>query len=134
MIEVPCPQCGRFPPSPSQGTPSGSERLRRASPPPPCSCPPLPPGPPDPPAERKVYPEILKLRREKRGGGREIVIVEGFNPGTQVDLEALAREIKSACGSGGTVKGRTLEIQGDHRDVIAQVLLAHGFRSKRAGG
>ncbi|MBI2930132.1 MAG: translation initiation factor [Planctomycetes bacterium] len=116
-LRIPCPQCGRFPP-------------------PPCDCPPLPPPPPEPaaPATRKLYPEILKLRREKRGGGREVVIVEGFNPGTQIDLEALARELKLACGTGGTVKGRTIEIQGDHREKIAEVLLAHRFRSKRAGG
>jgi translation initiation factor 1 len=119
VIEVPCPQCGKFPP-------------------PPCTCPPLPPGPADTPktapAKPKLYPEILKLRREKRGGGREIVIIEGWNPGTQVDFDALARELKLACGTGGTVKGRTIEIQGDHRDRIAEVLLARGFRSKRAGG
>jgi translation initiation factor 1 len=112
-LDIPCPRCGKLPP-------------------PPCGCV-LPPGPPDPPA-RKLYPEILKLRREKRGGGREVVIVEGFNPGTQVDLDQIARRIKRACGTGGTVRGRTLEIQGDHRDAIAEVLLEFGFRSKRAGG
>lgn len=111
-LSVPCPACGKVPP-------------------PPCACV-LPPGPAEP--QRKLYPEILKLRREKRPGGKELVIVEGFNPGTQIDLEDLAREIKRACGTGGTVKGRTIEIQGDHRDRIAEALLARGFRSKRAGG
>jgi translation initiation factor 1 len=84
--------------------------------------------------ERKLYPEILKLRRERRPGGREVVVIEGFNPGTQVRFDELAAEIKRACGTGGTVKGRMIEIQGDHRDRIAEVLLARGFRSKRAGG
>jgi translation initiation factor 1 len=51
-----------------------------------------------------------------------------------VDLDQIARRIKRACGTGGTVRGRTLEIQGDHRDAIAEVLLEFGFRSKRAGG
>lgn len=122
-LKVPCPQCGTFPPTP-------------------CPCPPLPPGPSDPPPTaaapvanpRKLYPETLKLRREKRGGGREIVVIEGFNPGTQVDLDALAQQLKRACGTGGTVKGRTIEIQGDHRDALMPLLLERGFRSKKAGG
>ncbi len=117
-IPVPCPQCGKFPP-------------------PPCSCPPLSPGPAEAPAaataKPKWFPEILKLRREKRNG-REVIVVEGFNPGTQVDFENLAAALKRTCGTGGTVKGRTVEIQGDHRDLIAQLLLEKGFRSKRAGG
>jgi translation initiation factor 1 len=83
--------------------------------------------------EQKVYPEILKLRREKRGG-REVIVIEGWNPGTRVDFDDIAKELRRVCGTGGTVKGRTIEIQGDHRDAIAQVLLARGFRSKRAGG
>lgn len=76
--------------------------------------------------------EIIKLRREKRGGGREIVVLEGFP--ADVDLEALASELKKKCGTGGTVKGRTLEMQGDHRDLLAALLFERGFRSKRAGG
>jgi len=81
-----------------------------------------------------LYPETLKLRREKRPGGREVVVIEGFNPGTQIDLDKLAAELKRTCGTGGTIKGRTIEIQGDHRDRIAVLLLTWGFRSKRAGG
>ncbi len=73
------------------------------------------------------------MRREKRGGGREVVILEGF-PRGGFDLEALARELKRRCGSGGTVRGFAIEIQGDHRDALAGVLQERGFRSKRAGG
>jgi translation initiation factor 1 len=86
-----------------------------------------------PVAAPKMYPEILKLRREKRSG-REVIVIEGWNPGTRVDFDDIAKELRRACSTGGTVKGRTIEIQGDHRDAIAQVLLARGFRSKRAGG
>ena len=73
------------------------------------------------------------MRREKRGGNREVIILEGF-PRGGFDLHAFAKEIKRRCGSGGTVRGFSLEIQGDHRDTLAKVLLEHGFRSKRAGG
>src|SRR5437868_4273382 len=107
-LAIPCPQCGKVPP-------------------PACACPPLPPGPaePSPAADSpkpKARPEIIKMRREKRGGGREVVILEGF-PRGGFDLEALARDLKRRCGTGGTVRGFTVEIQGDHRDALAEALL-----------
>jgi translation initiation factor 1 len=80
-----------------------------------------------------VRTEIIKMRREKRGGGREVIILEGFPKGG-FDLEALARDLKRRCGTGGTVRDFTIEIQGDHRDALAEALLERGFRSKRAGG
>ena len=49
-------------------------------------------------------------------------------------LDDLARDVKRACGAGGTVKGRAIEIAGDHRDQLAELLLARGYRSTRAGG
>ena len=121
-LAIPCPQCGKVPP-------------------PACDCPPLPPGPADPPpppavapeAKPKVRSEIIKMRREKRGGGREVIILEGFPKGG-FDLEALARDLKKRLGTGGAVRGFTIEIQGDHRDALAAALLERGFRSKRAGG
>ncbi|MBI2900056.1 MAG: translation initiation factor [Planctomycetes bacterium] len=106
-LDIPCPKCGS---------------LRT------CAC--LPPGPAD--TKPRVRQEVIKMRREKRGGGREIVILEGFH--ADVRLDDLARELKKRCGTGGTVKGPTIEIQGDHRDAIAAFLLERGFRSKRAGG
>ena len=122
-LAIPCPQCGKVPP-------------------PACACPPLPPGPPDatpaaapaPAAPaKKLRSETIKMRREKRGGGREIVILEGFPKGG-FDLDALARDLKRRLGTGGAVKGFTIELQGDHRDALESALLEHGFRSKRAGG
>ena len=110
-LDIPCPQCGK---------------------PPPCECPPLPPGPPDRPAP-KFRAEILKLRRERRPGNRETTIIEGFLTGS-VDVEAIGRDLKRRCGTGGSVKGGVIELQGDHRDVAAAFLLERGFRSKRAGG
>jgi len=114
-LEIPCPQCGKLPP-------------------PACACPQLPPGPAEAvPARPKVRPETIKMRREKRGSGREIVILEGFPKGG-FDLEALARDLKKRLGTGGCVRDFTIEIQGDHRDALAEALLERGFRSKRAGG
>ncbi|MBX9716007.1 MAG: stress response translation initiation inhibitor YciH, partial [Burkholderiaceae bacterium] len=44
------------------------------------------------------------------------------------------RELKAACGSGGTVKDGVIEIQGEHRDRIVQRLQAVGMTVKRVGG
>jgi translation initiation factor 1 len=73
------------------------------------------------------------MRREKRRGGREVVVLEGFPKGG-FDLGMFARDLKRRLGSGGGVKGFTIEIQGDHRDALTALLLERGFRSKRAGG
>jgi len=114
-LDVPCPQCGKLPP-------------------PACACPPLPPGPAETAAPAKKFrTEIIKMRREKRGGGREIILLEGFAKGG-FDLDAFARELKRRLGTGGAVKGFTIELQGDHREALEGILLEHGFRSKRAGG
>lgn len=117
MLKVPCPQCGKVPP-------------------PDCDCPPLPEGPPDPPVAEepgKKGPrrEVIKLRRERRRG-RDVIVVHEIPD--DVDLGALAKTLKTRCATGGTVKGATIEIQGDHRDAISAVLLEQGFRSRRSGG
>jgi len=91
------------------------------------------PGAGPSPEKPKLRPETIRMRREKRGGGREVVILEGFPKGG-FDLEVLAGELKKALGAGGTVRGFEIEIHGDHRDRLAELLLARGFRSKRAGG
>ena len=74
---------------------------------------------------------MIKLRRERRRG-RDVIVVHEIPD--DVDLGELAKTLKNRCATGGTVKGATIEIQGEHREAIANVLLERGFRSKRAGG
>jgi len=50
------------------------------------------------------------------------------------DLKALSKQLKQACGSGGTVKEGQIEIQGEHREIIAEVLQKLGYNVKIAGG
>jgi translation initiation factor 1 len=75
----------------------------------------------------------IRLRLERRASGRLVTVVSGL-PGSRDEVAALAREIKSACGTGGTVKGGVLVVQGDQRDGIEGALAARGLRSRRAGG
>jgi translation initiation factor 1 len=75
----------------------------------------------------------IRLRLERRASDRVVTLVTGL-PGTDEDRSDLARALKSACGTGGTVKGGVLELQGDHRDAVEAALRARGLKSKRAGG
>ena len=49
-------------------------------------------------------------------------------------LKALAKKLKRSCGSGGTVKNGMIEIQGEHRDKISDVLGELGYKVKISGG
>jgi translation initiation factor 1 len=89
-----------------------------------------------PPAPRKGAPPSgpgIRIRLERRASDRVVTAVTGL-PGSEQEKVALARALKSACGTGGTVKGGVLELQGDHRDAVEAALLARGLKSKRAGG
>ncbi len=75
----------------------------------------------------------IRIRLERRASDRVVTLVTGL-PGSEQDKAALARALKSACGTGGTVKAGILELQGDHRDAVEAALGARGLKSKRAGG
>ncbi len=55
-------------------------------------------------------------------------------PLTGAELSALARELRRRCGSGGSLKGEVIEIQGDHRETVLAELRSQGFTAKAAGG
>ena len=74
------------------------------------------------------------MGREVAGrGGKGVSVITGL-PLNEVELEALATQLKKACGAGGAVKGGKIEIQGDHRDRLVGELVKLGYEAKRAGG
>ena len=84
--------------------------------------------------ERRADGERVKVRREVAGrGGKAVTTVSGV-PVDDAGLKELASRLKKRCGVGGSVKHGVIEIQGDHRDVVIQILEAEGYRPVRAGG
>lgn len=67
----------------------------------------------------------LTIRIEKRRYDKPVTIVEGFDEG--VDLPDLASDLKRAVGAGGTVDDGRIEIQGDHRARLPDLLAERGF-------
>ena len=75
----------------------------------------------------------IRLQLDRRASGRVVTVVSGL-PGSAVEIESLAKQLKAACGAGGSVKNGVLELQGDHRDRVEAALRARGRHSKRSGG
>ncbi len=72
-------------------------------------------------------------RDSKKRAGKGVTLLKGFQL-TETDLASLAKTIKQACGSGGTIKDGVIEIQGEQRERIAEVLRKLGYKVKMAGG
>jgi translation initiation factor 1 len=84
--------------------------------------------------ERRADGDRVKVRREVAGRrGKPVTTVSGV-PIDDAGLKALAGKLKKRCGVGGSVKNGVIEIQGDHRDVVLQLLQAEGYRPILAGG
>jgi translation initiation factor 1 len=76
----------------------------------------------------------VRVGRETKGRkGKGVTVVTGL-PLAGAALDELATRLKKRCGSGGTVRGAVIEIQGDHRDVLVGELAKLGYQAKRAGG
>ena len=91
-----------------------------------CDCPPLVVEP------VRLAPETqtARLKLEKRPKGKVVTLVFGLDPAGN-DLEALAAKLKARCGSGGTVKDGSIELQGDHLASAETALKGIGYRTRR---
>jgi translation initiation factor 1 len=77
---------------------------------------------------------IVRVQRETKGrGGKSVTVVRGLGLDA-VALAALAKQLKAACGSGGTVKDGCIEVQGDHVLTLMAALQKRGHVVKRVGG
>ena len=77
---------------------------------------------------------FAKVRRETKGRkGKGVITISGLGLDNKA-LKDLASKLKKTCGTGGSVVDETIEIQGDQRDIIKQVLEKNGFKVKLVGG
>ena len=82
-----------------------------------------------PPQQQTAY-----LHRESSGrGGKAVTLVKNLVLSME-DRKALAKKLKETCGTGGTIKDGVIEMQGEQRQMIAEVLQKMGYKVKIAGG
>jgi translation initiation factor 1 len=77
---------------------------------------------------------VVRVSRQTKGrGGKSVTLVKGLALDA-LSLAALGKQLRTACGSGGTVKDGVIEVQGDHCELVIEALRQHGHQAKRAGG
>ena len=77
---------------------------------------------------------VVRVSRQTKGrGGKSVTLVKGLAL-DDAALALLGKQLRAACGSGGTVKDGVIEVQGDHCDRVMEVLAQQGHRPKRSGG
>lgn len=77
----------------------------------------------------------LSIRPEKSGrGGKTVTVLYDFPAFSEDYFKKLTKKLKRECGSGGTFKGDSIEVQGDHREKIKEFLTKLGFKVKFTGG
>jgi len=82
-----------------------------------------------PPQQQTIY-----LHRDSKGrGGKTVTLIKKLVLAEE-DMKELAKRLKQVCGSGGTIKDDMIEIQGEHREKIAETLIKLGYKVKIAGG
>jgi translation initiation factor 1 len=85
-------------------------------------------------ASAPAVQQKVTVRLERKGrGGKTVTVIDGLQL-KRIETEELLKELKAKLGTGGTIKYPSLEIQGDHRDMIMSELKGMGFAPKRSGG
>ncbi|MFH0936320.1 MAG: translation initiation factor [Candidatus Woesearchaeota archaeon] len=68
----------------------------------------------------------IKVKLVKRKFGKLTTLIEGIDP-KKIDIKEIAKKLKSKFACGGTVKGNSIELQGDHKSKIKEELIKLGF-------
>ena len=85
-------------------------------------------------SESKIGDGNVRIQLDTKGRkGKGVTLVTGL-PLTTDQLKALAKKLKAQCGTGGAVKDGNIEIQGDNRNKIKELLEKEGYKSKFSGG
>ena len=74
----------------------------------------------------------ITLQSDKRRYGKIVTIVTGINT-SDIDMDDLAKTLKTRCAAGGTIKDGNIELQGDHIKKVKKVLEDMGFKVEQKG-
>ena len=92
------------------------------------------------PATEKGVPNLLpnqqnlRVQVSRKGRkGKTVTIISGFQS-NQETLAALLKQLKNQCGAGGTIKDNEIEIQGEHKQKLLEILIKLGYKAKISGG
>ncbi len=92
------------------------------------------------PATEKAVPNLppnqqnLRIQASRKGRkGKTVTIISGFQS-NQETLTGLLKELKNQCGAGGTLKDNEIEIQGEHKQKLLEILTKLGYKAKISGG
>ena len=76
----------------------------------------------------------VRLERTRSGKkGKLVTVIKGLELNLE-EAKKLLKKLKIACGTGGTLKGDFLELQGDHISKAQNILFQEGFKPKQSGG
>jgi translation initiation factor 1 len=79
--------------------------------------------------ERRALGRVVLRRETAHRGGKTVIVIHDFAPGiSNKSIEELGRKLRHACGCGGAIKERTIEIQGNHISRLRELLEAEGYR------
>ncbi len=87
------------------------------------------PTPELPPKQQNIRVQATRSGRK----GKTVTVITGFQA-TPETLTDLGKQLKTQCGTGGTVKDNEIEIQGDHKQKILEILIKMGYKAKISGG
>ncbi|MDI9645329.1 MAG: stress response translation initiation inhibitor YciH [Archaeoglobales archaeon] len=74
--------------------------------------------------------QYITIKVSKRRYGKEVTLIEGIDA-AEINLEELARFLKSKLACGGTVKNGVIELQGNHVQRVRDLLIKKGFKPER---
>lgn len=86
------------------------------------------------PAGQAPAGSTIKVKRETSGRKGKTATTISEIPLGEAETKALAKKLKQHCGVGGTARGSSIELQGDHRDKVIAYLEKEGHRAVKAGG